>query len=126
MLDPINVDLSIIGATLFSGTSLVGDPSGVPKGEDGPNPSTIVPARNLVFLSLAVAAACSRGCEEVAYAPHAWDHGLYPDCRPKFAGRMADVAKFAHTSPIKIACPSLVHPRMLLYWQASTMVCRGA
>lgn len=45
---------------------------------------TVVPGRNLIFL--AVAAGYAQGIEAgtVAYAAHAGDHYIYPDCREKF------------------------------------------
>ena len=45
---------------------------------------TIVPNRNAVLLSVAAALAVSLGLNTVAYAAHAGDHPIYPDCRPAF------------------------------------------
>jgi 7-cyano-7-deazaguanine synthase len=50
--------------------------------------ATIVPNRNMVMLSIAVMYAQVQGCYSVAYAAHAGDHTIYPDCRPEFAHSM--------------------------------------
>jgi 7-cyano-7-deazaguanine synthase len=47
-------------------------------------PSTYVPARNLVFLSLAVSFAEARKASAVFIGAHAQDYSGYPDCRPGF------------------------------------------
>lgn len=46
--------------------------------------ATIIPNRNMMLLSIAGALAVSRGAGVVAYAAHAGDHAVYPDCRPDF------------------------------------------
>lgn len=47
-------------------------------------PSTYVPARNLVFLSLAVSMAEAEKCASVFIGAHSQDYSGYPDCRPEF------------------------------------------
>lgn len=71
--------------TLMKGSVLTGG-GPVPHGhyEDASMRSTVVPARNLVLLSLAAAVAFREGVDAVAYAAHAGDHAVYPDCRPAF------------------------------------------
>ena len=50
--------------------------------------STIVPNRNGLLLNVAAALAVSQNRAFVAYAAHAGDHPIYPDCRPEFANAM--------------------------------------
>ncbi len=45
---------------------------------------TVVPNRNAIFLSLAVAYSQGIGCDRVFYGAHHSDRGVYPDCRPEF------------------------------------------
>jgi 7-cyano-7-deazaguanine synthase len=66
---------------------------------------TVVPNRNMILLSVAIAWAISSKCERVAYGAHAGDHAIYPDCRPEFADAMADAARLADWQPIELLRP---------------------
>ena len=46
---------------------------------------TVVPNRNMIMLSVATGWAISQKADRVAYAAHAGDHTIYPDCRESFA-----------------------------------------
>lgn len=58
-------------------------------------PITYVPARNIVFLSIAVAMAESRNCSDVSIGVNALDYSGYPDCRPEFIEAFARAATLA-------------------------------
>jgi 7-cyano-7-deazaguanine synthase len=87
----------------FGGSALTADIE-VPKhapGDvegDGPGagiPVTYVPARNTVFLSLALAWAEAAGARDLFVGVNALDYSGYPDCRPEFIAafeRLANVA----------------------------------
>lgn len=45
---------------------------------------TVVPGRNLIFLSILAGLAESEHCEFLGIGVHAGDHHIYPDCRPEF------------------------------------------
>ncbi len=69
------------------GGSALTDPSlEVPERGDGDTavPITYVPARNLVFLSLAVGLSEARDADAVYLGVNALDYSGYPDCRPAF------------------------------------------
>ena len=73
-----------IDLTLFGGSALTANID-VPKGgvEEG-IPVTYVPARNTVFLSLALAWAEAAGARDLFVGVNALDYSGYPDCRPAF------------------------------------------
>jgi 7-cyano-7-deazaguanine synthase len=68
----------------FGGSALTSDID-VPKDGVGSTiPVTYVPARNTVFLSLALAWAESEGARDLYIGVNALDYSGYPDCRPDF------------------------------------------
>jgi len=82
----------------FGGSALTADID-VPKGDgpvdSGEIPVTYVPARNTVFLSVALAWAEASGARDIFIGVNALDFSGYPDCRPEFIAafqRLADVA----------------------------------
>lgn len=88
----LDIDLSA-----FGGSALVGD-GAVPKGRDldaAGVPSTYVPARNTVFLSLALACAETRGADRIGIGVNAIDFSGYPDCRPDFLEAFERLAQLA-------------------------------
>ena len=58
-------------------------------------PSTYVPARNTVFLSLALAWAETLACADIFIGVNALDYSGYPDCRPEFIAAFELMANLA-------------------------------
>ena len=79
----------------FGGSALTADIA-VPKGgvEEG-IPVTYVPARNTVFLSLALAWAEAAGARDLFVGVNAVDYSGYPDCRPEFIAAFEALANRA-------------------------------
>ena len=79
----IDIDLAS-----FGGSSLVSEEIEVPKnrnlGIKDDIPSTYVPARNTVFLSIALAKAETINAFDIFIGVNAIDYSGYPDCRPEF------------------------------------------
>ncbi|MBR0553697.1 7-cyano-7-deazaguanine synthase QueC [Stakelama marina] len=96
--------------TGFGGSALTADID-VPKegvGED--IPVTYVPARNTIFLSLALGWAEAAGARDLYIGVNAMDYSGYPDCRPEFIAefeRLAEVATKAGVegAPFRIRAP---------------------
>lgn len=92
-----HVELSVDLAA-FGGSALVGD-GDIPKDraldDDRTIPSTYVPARNTVFLSLALAWAEVVGAEAIVIGVNALDYSGYPDCRPEYLDAFAKMASLA-------------------------------
>jgi 7-cyano-7-deazaguanine synthase len=88
----LDVDLSV-----FGGSSLTSD---LPVPKDRPIdpaeiPSTYVPARNTVFLSLALGWAEVVGARALVVGVNALDYSGYPDCRPEFIAAFEHLASLA-------------------------------
>lgn len=74
------VDLSAFGGSALTDAAIA-----VPKdGVDGSIPPTYVPARNTIFLSLALGWAEAVGAHDLVIGVNALDYSGYPDCRPGF------------------------------------------
>jgi 7-cyano-7-deazaguanine synthase len=90
----LRVDLDKIGGSALTGPMAV--PKGAaPDGEPEAIPVTYVPARNTVFLSLALAWAETLGAFDIFIGVNAIDYSGYPDCRPEYIEafeRMANLA----------------------------------
>lgn len=67
--------------------------------------STVVPNRNMILLSLASAWAISEKADFVAYAAHAGDHAIYPDCRLEFVSAMQTALFLADWHQVEIQRP---------------------
>ena len=63
--------------------------------------TTVVPNRNMILLALALAWAVSLRADGVAYAAHAGDHPVYPDCRPEFIAAFETMANLATKSGVE-------------------------
>ncbi|MFN0063872.1 MAG: 7-cyano-7-deazaguanine synthase QueC [Myxococcaceae bacterium] len=89
----VSVDLRAIG-----GSALTTD-SPVPKNRDiataADIPSTYVPARNTIFLSLALGVAEVVGAQDIYIGVNAVDYSGYPDCRPEFIRAFENLAQWA-------------------------------
>ena len=70
--------------------------------------ATVVPNRNMLMLSIAMAYAITVDAGVVAYAAHAGDHAIYPDCRPEFVEAMKRVALLVDFKPRVIDAPYIL------------------
>ena len=94
----LDVDLSA-----FGGSSLTG---AIPVPKDRPIdlneiPSTYVPARNTVFLSLALGWAEVLGARDLFIGVNALDYSGYPDCRPEFIAAFERLASLATAAGVQ-------------------------
>ena len=106
----IDLDLSSFGgSSLFPGKPV---PPSTDAAREG-IPSTYVPARNTVFLSLALAWAEASEAAAIYIGVNALDYSGYPDCRPEYLRAfqtMADLAtrRGVEGNPIEIRAPLLL------------------
>ena len=103
----LRVDLSAFGGSALTGAVEV------PKDRDlaaADIPVTYVPARNTVFLSLAMAWAESLGARDIVIGVNALDYSGYPDCRPEFIEAFERLAARAtkagvEGAPLRVRAP---------------------
>ena len=86
----MNIDLAA-----FGGSALTDPRIDVPEQASGGIPVTYVPARNTVFLSLALAWAEVLGARDIFIGVNAVDYSGYPDCRPEFIAAFEQLANLA-------------------------------
>jgi 7-cyano-7-deazaguanine synthase len=85
----------------FGGSALTDDIA-VPKaGIEAGIPVTYVPARNTIFLSLALGLAEASGARDIFIGVNALDYSGYPDCRPEFVAEFARLANLATKAGIE-------------------------
>jgi len=98
-------DLSTLRPLL--GGSALTDDLAVPEGHytDETMKQTVVPNRNMIMLAVAIGWAVSLRYDAVAYAAHAGDHTVYPDCRPEFAEAMDRAAALCDWHRVRILRP---------------------
>lgn len=108
----LEIDLDLRG---IGGSALTG-PEPVPRRRDLAEPgipATYVPARNTIFLSLALAWAEVLGTGDIVLGVNALDYSGYPDCRPEFVRAFEALAAVATRAgvegrPYRIHTP-LIH-----------------
>jgi 7-cyano-7-deazaguanine synthase len=100
-----------IDLAAFGGSALTDRSIAVPETPSGGIPVTYVPARNTIFLSMALAWSEVLGAHDIFIGVNAVDYSGYPDCRPEFIEsfeRMANLATRAgveHVTRLRIRAP---------------------
>jgi 7-cyano-7-deazaguanine synthase len=92
---------------ILGGSSLTDKSITLPEGHyaEESMKSTVVPNRNMILLALAGGHALSIGFDTIAYAAHAGDHTIYPDCRPEFADAMNKALGLADWNDLNLHRP---------------------
>ena len=92
----VKLDLGTIG-----GSALTDESIDVPEEETSGIPVTYVPARNTVFLSIALGWAEVLGANDIFLGVNAVDYSGYPDCRPEYISAFEAVANLATKSGVE-------------------------
>jgi 7-cyano-7-deazaguanine synthase len=100
------VDLSSL-RPLLGGSSQTDDAVAVPDGHYAEEvmKKTIVSNRNMLMLAVAGAWAISSRYDTIAYAAHAGDHAIYPDCREEFVRPLNEAMQNADWHKVSIERP---------------------
>jgi len=107
----VRVDLRAIGGSALTSTIAV------PKDRDVETigagvPVTYVPARNTVFLALALGLAETLGAADLVAGMNALDYSGYPDCRPEFVAAFEALARLGTRAGIEGA-PWRIHTPLM-------------
>lgn len=109
------IDLKIFGHSALTDHSIA-----VPKdhlgqrGEDGSDiPITYVPARNTIFLSMALGWAEVLGAQDIFIGVNALDYSGYPDCRPEFVRAFETMANLAVKEAVEGRLRIAIHTPLL-------------
>ena len=106
----LSLDLTKIG-----GSALTSSAIDVPKDhamDPAVIPSTYVPARNTIFLSLALGWAEVLGSSDIFIGVNALDYSGYPDCRPEFIHAFEQMARLATKAGVE-GRPLSIHTPLL-------------
>lgn len=86
-------------------------------------PNTYVPARNTLFLALALQQAELIEASHIYMGANADDYTNYPDCRPEFFEAYQRVLAFSSRMAVEGNPPTIVTP--FLEWNKETIICQG-
>lgn len=92
--------------------------------QDGDIPATYVPARNTIFLSLALGWAETLGSQDIFIGVTAIDYSGYPDCRPEFIRAFEDMANLATKESVEGRLHYSIHTP-LLYLSKAQIIQKG-
>ena len=114
----LDVDLAA-----FGGSTLIGD-GDVPKDREldaNEIPSTYVPARNTIFLSLALGWAEVVGAEAIVIGVNALDYSGYPDCRPEYIAAYERMSNLATKAGVEGTQRLQIHAPLINLTKAETI-----
>lgn len=113
------VDLSGLRA-IMRGSSQTDEAVPVPLGHyaEESMKQTVVPNRNMILLSVAAALAVAEKADRIAFAAHAGDHAIYPDCRAPFVNAAENAIMTGNWHPVNVLAP-------FLFWSKTAIVDEG-
>jgi 7-cyano-7-deazaguanine synthase len=88
-------------------------------------PATYVPARNTVFLALALGFAESLAAADLFVGVNAVDYSGYPDCRPEYIAAFERTANLATKAGVERSLRFRIHAP-LVHWTKAQIIRRGA
>jgi len=109
----MHIDLAMFGGSALTDTGIA-----VPEAPTTGIPVTYVPARNTVFLSLALAWSEVLGAHDIFIGVNAVDYSGYPDCRPAFVEAFERMANLATRAGIEDAQPLAIRAPLIALGKA--------
>jgi 7-cyano-7-deazaguanine synthase len=117
----VPIDLSAFGGSALTDAAI--DVPDAADGVDGEIPVTYVPARNTVFLSLALAWAEVLDARDIFIGANAVDYSGYPDCRPAFIAAFEQLANLATRIGVEEGGMRIHAP--LIDWTKARIIAEG-
>lgn len=114
----VTLDLQSIG-----GSALTDADIDVPESASEGIPVTYVPARNTIFLSIALGWAEVLGANDIFIGVNAVDYSGYPDCRPEYVAAYETMANLATRAGVEGQKLSIRAP--LMRWSKGEIIRRG-
>lgn len=112
-----NIDLRVFGGSAL--TSEIEVPKDREREEMASGiPATYVPARNTIFLSLALAHAEVVSASDVFIGVNALDYSGYPDCRPEFIHAFEEMANLATKAGVEGQTHLVIHTPLMTMTKA--------
>lgn len=113
----VNLDIGQFGGSALTDASIK-----VPHYEGSDDiPITYVPARNTIFLAIALGYAETIGAKDLFIGVSAIDYSHYPDCRPEFLTAFQNLANLATKAGVE-GHPLTIHAPLLNLSKAETIV----
>jgi|SRR5579862_6392168 len=103
----LTVDLGSLGGSALTGDGVIPKDRAL---ETAEIPSTYVPARNTIFLSLALGWAEALGASHIVIGVNALDYSGYPDCRPEYIAAFEYLATLATRAGVEGNAPRIWAP----------------
>ncbi len=113
----LNLDLRAFGGSALTADIAVPQDRNETQMQAG-IPVTYVPARNTVFLSLALAWAEVLGAADIFIGVNAVDYSGYPDCRPEFIQAFERLAQLATKAGVENQCQWKIHTPLIAMTKA--------
>jgi 7-cyano-7-deazaguanine synthase len=117
------IDLSSVMSSFKS--NLLKSGGEIPEGHytDKSMSKTVVPGRNIIFLSILSGLAWSINADSIAIGIHSGDHAIYPDCRPVFYDAMNEAISWGTDGAVHVIAPILCWDKTkILTWGLSNDV----
>jgi 7-cyano-7-deazaguanine synthase len=106
----LDIDLRAFGGSALVGDGEIRKSLGTGAGEAQGIPSTYVPARNTILLSLALGWAEVLEAQRIVIGVNALDYSGYPDCRPEFIAAFEYLASLATKAGVEGHAPAIWAP----------------
>lgn len=120
----VQIDLGQFGSSALTADIAVPKDRSADEMEEG-IPVTYVPARNTVFLSLALAYAEVLGAADIFLGVNAVDYSGYPDCRPEYIAAFERLANLATKAGVEGRLQFRIHTP-LIRWSKAEIIRAGS